>query len=32
MEDYRLMATPMVTNVNKNVTSYSDLVDPRLYR
>jgi hypothetical protein len=32
MEDYRLMTTPMVTNLKKVVTSDSNLVDPRIYR
>jgi hypothetical protein len=31
MEDCRSMATPMVTNMNKIVTSYLELVDPRIY-
>jgi hypothetical protein len=30
MEDCRPMATPMVTNMNKVITSYSKLVDPRI--
>jgi hypothetical protein len=32
MEVSRLMATPMVTNLKKVVTSDSELVDPRIYR
>jgi len=32
MEDCRMMATPMVTNLKKVVTSYLELVDPRVYR
>jgi hypothetical protein len=32
MEDCRPMATPMVTNLKKVVTSDSELVDPRIYR
>jgi hypothetical protein len=32
MEDYRLMATPMVTNLKNFVTYDSYLVDPRIYR
>jgi len=32
MDDCRLMATPMVTNLKKVVTSDLDLVDPRLYK
>jgi hypothetical protein len=32
MEDCRPMATPMITNLKKVVTSDSELVDPRLYR
>jgi hypothetical protein len=32
MEDSRVMATTMVTNLKKVVTSYSELVDPRMYR
>jgi hypothetical protein len=32
MEDCRPMATPMVTNMKKVITSYSELVDPRIYR
>jgi hypothetical protein len=31
MVDYRPMATPMVTNLKKVVTSNSELVDPRIY-
>jgi hypothetical protein len=31
MEDYRSMATPMVTNLKKVVTSYLESVDPRIY-
>jgi hypothetical protein len=32
MEDCRPMATPMVTNLKKVITSDSELVDPRIYR
>jgi hypothetical protein len=32
MEDYKLMATPMITNLKKIDTSNSELVDPRIYR
>jgi hypothetical protein len=32
MEDCRLMATPMVTNLKKFITLDSKLVDPRIYR
>ena len=32
MEDCRPMATPMVTNLKKVVTSDSELEDPRMYR
>jgi hypothetical protein len=32
MEDYRLMATPMVTNMKKVITSNLELVDPKIYR
>jgi hypothetical protein len=32
MEDYRMMATPMVTNLKNVVTSYLELVDPRIYK
>jgi hypothetical protein len=32
MEGYRPMATPMVTNLKKVVTSDSKLVDSRIYR
>jgi hypothetical protein len=32
MEDCKLMATPMITNMKKVITSYSKLVDPRIYR
>jgi hypothetical protein len=32
MEEYRPMATPMVTNLKKVITSDSELVDPRIYR
>jgi hypothetical protein len=31
MEDCRSMTTPMVTNMKKVITSYSELVDPRIY-
>jgi hypothetical protein len=30
MEEYRLMDTPMVTNLKKIVTSYLKLVDPNI--
>jgi hypothetical protein len=32
MEDFRPMATPMVTNLKKVITSVSELVDPRIYK
>jgi hypothetical protein len=32
MKDYRIIATPMVINLKKVVTSYLELVDPRIYR
>jgi hypothetical protein len=32
IEDCRSMATPMATNLKKFVTSYSKLVDPKIYR
>jgi hypothetical protein len=32
MEDYKLIATPMITNLKKVTTSYSKVVDPMLYR
>jgi hypothetical protein len=31
MEDYKPMATPMITNLRKVTTSYSKLVDPMVY-
>jgi hypothetical protein len=31
MEDYKPMATPMITNLKKVTTSNSELVDPTLY-
>jgi hypothetical protein len=32
MEDCKLMATPMITNLKKIDTSNSELVDPQIYR
>ena len=32
MEDYRPIATPMVTNLKKVIASDSKLVDPMLYQ
>jgi hypothetical protein len=32
MEDCKPMATPMITNLKKVITSDSELVDPRIYR
>jgi hypothetical protein len=32
MDDGKLMATPMVTNMKKIITSDLDLVDPRIYK
>ena len=32
MEDCKPMATPMITNLKKLTTSYSNLVDPTLCR
>jgi hypothetical protein len=32
MEDCKPMSTPMVTNMKKVLTSYSELVDSRIYR
>jgi len=32
MEDYRLMATHMVTNLKKVVTSNLEFVDPKVYK
>jgi hypothetical protein len=32
MENYKLIATPMITNLKKVTVSYSKLVDLALYR
>jgi hypothetical protein len=32
MEDCKMMATPMITNLKKVINSYLELVDPRIYR
>ena len=32
MEDYKPMATPMIANLKKVITSYSNLVDHTLYK
>jgi hypothetical protein len=32
MEDYRSMATLMITNMKKIITSNSDFVDPKIYK
>jgi hypothetical protein len=32
MEDYKSMATPIITNLKKVITSYSEFLDPRIYR
>jgi hypothetical protein len=32
MEDYKPMATPLITNLKKVTTSNLELVDPMLYR